>query len=140
MGNAGQCATTPLRISSAEEPDNRPLVAPERYRPHRADAPTEVDDDLANTAPMPAWRDYSASGSNRSHWFLIGRDGAAHMVETTDVDGRYEASGPGYCQQFDNAYDAFWTAEVLAKTFTGSGHGRSAATTGKTRTPPASWR
>lgn len=140
MASPKDTATTHMRISSAEEPDDRPLVDPEHYRPHRADATAEVDDDLADTEPLHAWRDYRASGSNQSHWFLIGRDGTAHLVETTVVDGRYEASGPGYRHQFDNAYDAFWTAEALAKTFTGNGRGRAAATTSKTRTAPASWR
>ena len=108
----------PMRIPSAEEDENAPLVAPDGYRPHRVDAPAIADDDLVAAQPVSAWRDYSASGSGQSHWFLVGRDGAAHLVETTVSEGRYQASGPGYTHQFDNAYDAFWTAEVLARTFT----------------------
>ena len=118
MESAERYAVSPMRITSAEAPDNTPLVAPDEYRPHRVSAPAVVDDALNEATPMPAWRDYRASGSRQSHWFLIGRDGYPHLVETTSVDGRYQASGPGYRHQFDNAYDAFWTAEVLAKTFT----------------------
>ena len=119
MGSPERQASAPIQISSAEDPDNQPLVAPSKYRPHRFATPaTVVDDDLTAAEPMPAWRDYLASGSNHSHWFLIGRDGNPHMVQTTNTDGRYQASGSGYCHQFDNAYDAFWTAEVLAMTFT----------------------
>lgn len=118
MGSTEQHDTAPMQIGSAEELDNKPLVAPNGYRPHRVNVPAVVDDDLTDSEPMPAWRDYLASGSNRSHWFLIGRDREPHIVETTNVDGRYQASGLGYCHQFDNAYDAFWTAETLAKTYT----------------------
>ena len=118
MGSAEQHDTTPMRIGSAEEPDNNPLVAPNGYRPHRVNIPAVVDDDLTEAEPMLAWRDYLASGSNQSHWFLIGQDGQPHLVETTNVDSRYKTSGPGYCHLFDNAYDAFWATEVLAKTFT----------------------
>ena len=118
MGSAERCAAAPMRIDSAEEPDNKPLVAPNDYRPHCVTVPAMVDDELREAEPMLAWRDYLASGSNQPRWFLIGRDGEPHMVEMTDMDGRYQASGPGYRHQFDNAYDAFWTAEVLAMTFT----------------------
>ena len=108
----------PLRLASADDPDNERLVAPEGYRPHYVAVPAVVDDDLKDTERMNAWRDYFASGSNRPHWFLIDQDKEVHMVEMVGLNGSYEASGPGYSHRFENAYDAFWTAEVLAKTFT----------------------
>ena len=62
-----------------------------------------MDDDLKDTAPMNTRSDYFASGSNQTHWFLIDQDKEVHMVEMVGLNGSYEA---------------FWTAEVLARTFT----------------------
>ncbi len=108
----------PLQLSSAEDPENEPTVAPEGYRPHYASVPAVMDDDLRDTEPMNAWRDYFASGSNQPHWFLIGQDNEVHMVEMVSMNGRYQVYGPGYSHRFENAYDAFWTAEFQANTFT----------------------
>ncbi len=109
---------TPMAFDSAESPDNEPAVAPKGYRPHYVATPAVMDDDLEDTEWMNAWRTYFASGSNHHHWFLIDHDGEAHMVEMVDMSGSYQAYGPGYSHRFENAYDAFWTAETLAKTFT----------------------
>lgn len=104
-------APTPLRIVSAEDPENERLVAAEGYRPHYMAAPTMVDDDLRDTEPIPAWREYLASGRSLPLWFLIDLQGGAHFVEPLGPGGDYEVLGPGYRSRFENAYDAFWTAE-----------------------------
>ena len=115
---AAHDAPTPLEFESADDPDNERAVAPEGYRPHYVAVPAVVDDDLRDAQPMNAWRDYVGSGSNRPHWFLIGQDNEAHIVEMISLSGSYQVYGPGYSHRFENAYDAFWTAETLAKTFT----------------------
>ena len=107
-----------MQFDSAEDPDNERLVAPAGYRPHYVATPAVMDDELKDTEWMKAWRTYFASGSNRPQWFLIDLIGEAHIVEMATLSGSYQAYGPGYSHRFDNAYDAFWTAETLAKTFT----------------------
>ena len=111
-------APIPIRIVSAEDPENERLVAAEGYRPHYVAAPTVVDDDLHDTEPIPAWREYLASGSSRPLWFLIDPLGKAHFVEPLGLGEDYVACGPGYRSRFENAYDAFWTAEKRAGLFT----------------------
>lgn len=109
---------TPMEFESAEAPDNAPVVAPEGYRPHWLATHAMSDDDLNDAERVNAWRTYFASGANRPHWFLIDAAGEVHMVEMIDLSGSYQSYGPGYSHRFDNAYDAFWTGETLARTFT----------------------
>ena len=126
MGKQSQTShepATPIRIVSAEDSENERLVAAEGYRPHYAATPAVVDDDLRDVEPIAAWREYQASGSSRPIWFLIDGKGGAHFVETLDRAENYEACGPGYRSRFENAYDAFWTAERNSGVFTDPGSG-----------------
>lgn len=96
----------PLRFVSAESLPRE--VAPPDYFPMEQPGPVVYDDEIDDLEPGP-WRRFFAGGSNRPYWIKADYDGDVHFVENT---GRsYEAYGPEYGVQFQNPYDAFYTAE-----------------------------
>lgn len=104
----------PILIPNDEIAAHERLVAPEKYRPHYMTVDPVIDDDLRDTSSIPAWREYIASGHDSPIWYLIDPRGNSHFVEHLGEFG-YEANGPcGYRSCFENAYDAFWTAEKHA--------------------------
>ena len=115
-------AHQPFSIQSADELPRE--HAPPEYRPHRENGPCVYDDELETLERIPAWRMYFAGGSNRMHFILVGADQQLHFVEQTGFGGPYDYCGPACgpdreAQQdgrFENAYDAFWSAETAAGT------------------------
>ena len=103
--------STPILIPNDEAAGYERILPPEGYQPHCIAADPVVDDDLRDTKSIPAWREYLASGHDLHIWFLIDPRGGAHFVEHLGERTGYEANGPGYRSRFENAYDAFWTAE-----------------------------
>ena len=72
-----------------------------------------------NLTALSTSLDYFAGGSNRPHWVAADAAGEPWFVECQGWGGDYEASGPPdpetdqpRCEQFENAYDAFWWADV----------------------------
>ena len=52
------------------------------------------------------------------HFILIDHLNRPHIVEENGSGGPYSVYGPGYGEQYDNAYDAFWHAENVTSIFT----------------------
>ena len=113
----------PFYIDSADKlPRER---APQNYRPHWKDSPRLYDDQLEDAEAIPAWQRYFTNTWNHLDLVLIGHDRQLHFVAHNRIGfdyGPYKAFGPGYNETFKNAYDAFWTGETAAKTYTDPGH------------------
>ena len=98
-----------MSFQSADE--TQPRLAPPDYRPLILRDRLVMDEEVDELGPMAPWRQFFAGGSNRLHFVRTGADSEPHFVESIDLDGRYEAFGPGYGQIYHNAYDAFWEAD-----------------------------
>ena len=102
-----------LEVESAER---RPTsVAPQGYRPTLEGPRMVYDDELPDLPPMMGWRRFFAGGSNRPHWVRTDPESQPHFVEGVSLEGEYEAQGPSYGERFENAYDAFWTADLSCR-------------------------
>lgn len=111
----------PIRIPNNEIAEHDRVVAEEEHQPYYTAVDPVVDDDLRDTKSIPAWREYVANGHDLAIWFLIDPRGGAHFVEHLGEGTGYEANGPSYRSRFENAYDAFWTAERNAELRTDRG-------------------
>ena len=104
-----------ITIASADELPRE--VSPPDYYPEEAYAPCVYDDEdtesLQDFYPG-VWWVYFAGGNNRPHWVMRDDNDDIYLVECQGFGGNYQVCGPGFGERFDNAYDAFWTAEQKA--------------------------
>ena len=104
-----------IQIASAEKIERN--KAPADFHPRMEDGPCVYDDEIDTLSCIPAWRLFYAGGSSRLHWILAGPDGNICIVETTGWGGSYELHVPAFAGDegghFENAYDAFWTGEMI---------------------------
>ena len=112
-------------IESAEELSRN--LSPEGYHPIWDGRPcvSATMETAHRHRNYPLWRMDFASGSNRLHFVLFDQNAGIHTVEQIGFGGPYEACGPGYDEQYDNAYDAFWRAEIEAGKYTNPKHGHA---------------
>ena len=89
-----------------------PRDAPDGYVP-QGDFLGEMvyDDEVEGLDPNTPWRRFFAGGSNRIHFVATDGEGNAHFIEQRDMEGSYEAYGPGYGEKLDDVRDAFYLAE-----------------------------
>ena len=102
-----------IEVESALEQPN--TLAPPEYRPTLESWTMVHDDELLDLPPMMGWRMFFAEGSNRNHWVRTDQEAQPHFVESLSLDGGYEAHGPGYGEQYDNAHDAFRKADLMCR-------------------------
>ncbi len=101
--------TVEVTFESAER--TAPELAPAWYRPRMLRDEIVNDENLDSLPKMMPWRQFFAGGSNRLYFVRTDQEGNQHFVEGIDLQGRYEAYGPGYGRIYTNAYDAFWAAD-----------------------------
>ena len=101
---------TPATTGVESDKEHPTSMAPPDYRPTLESRTMVHDDEILDLPAMMDWRSLFAGGSNRAHWVRTDQDASPHFVEGISLDGRYEAHGPDYAEQFKNPCDALWKA------------------------------
>lgn len=106
----------PVRFVSGDE---RPREAsPEGWYPEVANV--LVYDDELDEIPAGVWFQYFAGGHNGQHYVLRDEEGDFYFVDGAFAS--YELACPNGGGGHYNVYDAFWTAERLARVGEDYGH------------------
>lgn len=101
--------TYPARFDSADE---RPRESsPEGWYPSVADV--LVYDDELDAMPAGVWFLYFAGGNNGMHFAMRDEEGDFYFIDGAFAS--YELATPNGGGGYYNVYDAFWTAERLAR-------------------------